>query len=210
MLVSVVQVARGVPYPPEGNLIVNGSFENGFTGWAGTYGISQPKNYPINPGPLSGLDVGLVDDSEPSMRQTVSTVIGNRYELSFGMRLPDLGSTGHPIDGDSVVGPALLNLAINNQLLTQLLVQNRTTWMIFTFDFTASSTSSELEFSIPHTFILNGQVQESESAFIDNVSMVAVPETTATGFLLALAMAGLVGFGRWRGAAKEQQMTLAA
>jgi hypothetical protein len=91
------------------------------------------------------------------MRQTIPTIIGTIYEINFGMRLPDLGVNGVPIEGDSDVDPALLNLACNNQNITQLLVLNRSTWSDYTFDFVAQYTSSELEFFIPEYLIYNGQ-----------------------------------------------------
>ncbi|MDB6019152.1 MAG: hypothetical protein JWR19_3641 [Pedosphaera sp.] len=167
------------------NLILNGGFESGFAGWVGTYGILKPQNYAINPGPLDGVTVGVVDASQQPMRQTIATIVGLTYEINFGMRLPDLDSSGVPIAGDSIVGPALLTLAINNQPLSQTLVQNRTGWLNYSFDFTANSASSELEFSIPQYLLLNGQLQRSESAFIDSVTVIeVVPEPTAMMLVL--------------------------
>src|ERR1700722_2884900 len=158
----IIYTADSSVFLAPGNLIANGDFENGFTGWVGTYGLLSLNNYPINPGPLSGTTVGVVDDSEPAMRQSISTVVGTTYAISFGIRLPDLGPNGVPIEGDSDVDPALLNLMCNDQSVVQLLVLNRTIWANYTFDFTAQSTSSELEFSIPEYLSFPGQLERSD------------------------------------------------
>src|SRR5207249_3903719 len=67
-------------YPcPLPNLVVNGSFENGFQRWIGTFGLYQTPN------PVSGRTVGVVIDIWSSsinqcLSQTIATAPGTTYQ----------------------------------------------------------------------------------------------------------------------------------
>lgn len=178
------------------NLIYNGSFENGFSAWQGGYSMLGARNLGnpplnLNPGPLGGNYVGVVSEDQEPMRQSFPTTPGGSYRIEFGMRLPDLVQ-GHPYIGNSVVGPAQLKLEIDHQLLAYQLIENRTVWFMFSYEFTASRTRSELELSVPRTFEWNGQLQESESLFIDRVSVTAVPEPSTVALMLVSGL-GVLG-----------------
>jgi hypothetical protein len=167
-----------------GNLIVNGGFDNGFSGWDGTYGLYSGA---MNPPALSGNTVADLDGGEPSMFQSFPTVPGITYQVEWGRRLPDLGANGVPIIGESFVGPGMLNVYLNGQLI-QDFVQNRTTWSFYTVDFVATGTSTELSFSVPQVILVNNSFQPSDSIFLDNVSAFAVPEPSLCGLLLVGAV----------------------
>ena len=168
------------------NLIYNGGFDGGFYAWQGGWarlGAKNLGNPPLTPGPLDGNYLGVVIDSQEAMRQSFPTTPGGTYRIEFGMRLPDL-VLGHPYIGNSVVGPAQLKLEIDHQLLAYQLIENRTVWLMVSYEFTASRPRSELELSSPRTFEWNGQLRESESLFIDRVSVVAVPEPSGMPLML--------------------------
>jgi len=137
----------------------------------------------INPAPLSGNTVAILDGGQNPMFQSFPTVPGITYEVDWGMRLPDLGGNGVPIVGDSTTGPGELNVNLNGQFV-QDLVQNRSTWNFYAMDFVATETSSQLSFSIPEYIWINNNFQRSASIFLDNVSAIAVPEPSVCGMLL--------------------------
>ena len=195
LLCGLTRFAHGQTFPPAGNLIMNGDFESGFSGWNGTYGLLTLQNYPMNPAPLSGTTVGVSLAGEPVMDQTISTVIGTTYEIKIGMRLPDLGGNGIPIEGDSHGDPALISVIWEGGTAQQILVQNRNTWNIFTLDVVAQSTSSDLAFLNPQFYFdANHQLEFSASPFLDNISVVAVPEPATTALL---GVGTLLFFHQW-------------
>jgi hypothetical protein len=104
------------------------------------------------------------------------------------MRVPELDPYGVPVTGESTVGPGQLTVNLNGQF-SQILVQNRNTWNLYTMDFVATDTSTLLSFSVPSYVSLGGWFQRSESILIDNVSAFAVPEPAACGvFLVGAAL----------------------
>lgn len=158
------------------NLIINPYFTEGFSGWDGTYGLYSGA---LNPSPLYGNTVGVVYGEEPAMFQSFDTEIGVTYEVTWNVRLPDLGPNGVPILGDSTVGPAGLDVDLNGQFMPEI-IQNRTSWQSYTVDFTATGTSTGLSFQVPE--YIDGS--PSDSVFMDYVSAVAVPEPSNWAMLL--------------------------
>ena len=173
-----------VPSARAQNLIQNGGFDNGFSGWNGTYGLLSLS---INPPALSGTTVAILDGGQNPMFQSFPTVAGKTYEVEWYMRLPELDDGGIPISGESTVGPAVLNINLNGQFVHEL-VQNRSTWILYTMDFVATGTSSLLSYSVPQYIIVDGGFQRSESVFLENVSAIAVPEPSVCGMLLVGAV----------------------
>jgi hypothetical protein len=171
------------------NLIQNGDFE-GFGGWNGTLGI---YNAAMNPLPLSGSNVAILDGGQNPMVQSFATVPGLTYEVKWGRRLPDLDQDGIPVVGNSTTGPGALRINLNGTFLTDS-VQNRVTWGFYTVDFVATGNTSQLALSVPQYILVNNQLQVSASVFIDNVSAVLVPEPSAAVMLLT----GLVFWVRGR------------
>jgi len=92
------------------NLVQNGGFDNGFSGWNGTYGLFSAT---MNPAPLSGTTVAELDGGQNPMFQSFPTVPGITYQVNWGMRLPDLDGNGIPIVGDSTTGPGEFNVNLN-------------------------------------------------------------------------------------------------
>src|SRR5215471_12460307 len=94
ILFSMAFAAQAAIYtPPPGDLIVNGSFENRFTGWSGTVGLYNSAN------PVSGTNVGYVVDvggvsGHQCMSQTIATTPGTTYQIDFSIRLPELFQIG--------------------------------------------------------------------------------------------------------------------
>ena len=191
-LLAISGIAVPFTCTAQTNLIYNGSFENGFSAWQGStiLGARNLGNPPLNPGPISGNYLGVIWDSQGAMSQSFPTTPGDTYRIEFGMRLPDL-VLGHPYTGNSVVGPAQLKLEIDHQILAYQLVENRTEWLTYAYEFKAERTRSDMELSVPHTFLWNGQVQESESLFIDNVRVTAVPEPTRMELFLVSGLGAL-------------------
>jgi hypothetical protein len=176
ILLCITQVTRAQSFPPPGNLIVNGDFEGGFSGWQGTYGLLTTSAYPLNPAPLSGMTVGVVLAGQDSMTQTIPTTIGVTYEITLNMRLADLGGNGTPIEGDSGGNPGRISVIFGGQVLDQVLVQNRTTWNSWTYDFVAQSDSSQLALMDPQSIFQNHTIERAGDVFFDNVSIVPIPE----------------------------------
>lgn len=164
------------------NLIVNGGFENGFTGWNGTWG------YYDSPNTVSGARVGVLTDISSSsvgqtMYQNVPTTPGWTYEIKFALRLPEFspGST-IPVVGESRGGSTTISLLINDVSLASIPVVNRNTWNFYTYAITAVTSSTRINF-------YNPSIQAWP--FIDEVTMAVVPEPQ-TAILLVLGASGLL------------------
>lgn len=123
----------------------------------------------MNPGPLSGTTVGILNDGEADMAQTVATVPGDVYQLQFGIRLVDLLAPNFPLEGDPG-NIADLNIFWEGQKVETLFVENRTNWLTYTIDFEATQTSSTVGFTVP----------QSATPFIDDIALVEVPDKTGT------------------------------
>ena len=180
---------RAAGYPPPGNLIVNGSFENGFTGWAGTLGLYN------SPNTLSGTTVGVDTDIWSSsvnqcMSQTFATTPGLTYQIAFGIRLPELFQIAPgiwvPVTGDSSGSSTTIDLRWNNQTVQSIPVTLRD-WTLYSIDAVANTSSSMITF-------YNGPGSQAWP-FVDNVSVVVVPEPA----IPALLLAGLGAVCLWRG-----------
>lgn len=120
------------------------------------------------------------------MYQYFATIPGQMYEVYFDMRLPDLAG-GVPVIGESIVGPAEFDINLNGTL-SYYLVQNRSSWAYYNFDFVATSTSTELWQQVPQYISHFGLFQLSEAVFIDDESAYAVPEPSVCAL-------GLMGVG---------------
>ena len=170
------------------NLIVNGGFEAGIFGWQGTWGY-----YDQSPNPVSGTRVGvLVDIGHSSVGQTmyqhVPTTPGLTYEINFALRLPDLMEVSPgdfvPVVGDSRGGSTTISLRIDESPIASIPVTNRDNWSFYTFDFTATQTSTKVNFFNPSSLAW---------PFIDEVTMTVVPEPQPAA-LLGLAIVILAAF----------------
>ena len=163
------QTLPSVVLPP-GSIVVNGGFESGFGGWNGTYGYIDMPGAALE-GNRAGVvtDVGSSSVGQP-MWQTLSTVPGAQYHLSFSL-LSGYGRAGEQSQGNlgSPVnvwwGGSLLSG--DGQYLGVFRNTSTTTWQTWGFDLTANSSSTLLQF-IDYT--------DMRWQLIDAVSVVPVPE----------------------------------
>ncbi len=185
LLSSLLTLMRVWPvYAAGPNLLLNGGFENGFTGWYATYGISSRT-----PNTIDGTHVGvLIDIGHSSVGQTLSqaltTTPGLTYDIQFWLRLPELDANGHPIVGNSVPGTTTIDVFWNIQPLLSTPVTDRSNWSYYEVQAVATQSSTVLNFYNP---------SDAAWPLIDGVSVTLVPEPVSLG-LLALG-AGSVAVG---------------
>ena len=170
------------------NLIINGSFELGFSGWQGTWGY-----YDQSPNPVSGTRVGvLVDISHSSVGQTmyqqIPTTPGLTYEINFALRLPDLMEVSPgifiPVVGDSNGGSTTISLRIDESPIASIPVTSRAAWNFYTYNFTATQSSTKVNFFNPSSLAW---------PFIDDVTVTVVSEPQPAA-LFGLAIVVLAAF----------------
>jgi T1SS-143 domain-containing protein len=150
-----------------GELVNNGGFETGnFSGWSWTAtsftGVTQISSevhsgsWALETGPTNGL---------PTMSQTIQTVAGQTYTLSFWMRL------------DANDNEFLLNVGGNT--LAHFVDVTQFGYTAYNYQFTASATSTTLQF---------GFYNQPDYFYLDDISVQAtgtvVPENqTASGLV---------------------------
>ncbi len=148
------------------NLIVNGGFESGLTGWYGSYGIINST-----PNTIDGTHVGVILDigsssGHQTLSQTISTTPGLTYLLQFDMRLPELDANGHPILGNSNGGSTTISVNWNGLTLESIPVTSRS-WTLYDIQVAADESSTVLNFYNPSI---------AAWPFIDGVSVAPAPE----------------------------------
>lgn len=180
------------------NLVTNGDFESstfsgGFTTYAAgsgslaswtiedgsvdlinTYWAAASGNYSLD---LSGNFDGIIS-------QNLSTVVGQRYHVSFSM-------AGNPDDSSDLV--KTIQVGLSQQPLYTFNVAGKSHsnmgWETKGFDFIATATSSKLFFA--------GTQESAYGAALDNISVTAVPEPGAYAMFLA-------GLGMMAGVARRR------
>jgi len=160
------------------NLINNGSFESGSSGW-GVSGNVWFDSVLVSDG-ASSVDFNQYNTGGNAvLTQYFSTLVGASYQLEFDFTAHGGGS-----------GPQLLNV----QLGTAGSLLNATiadidpppyVWETYTFDFIASSTSTLLRFQDITTNSIGSD------GHLDRVSVVATPEPATLG-LLAIGLLATV------------------
>jgi Protein of unknown function (DUF642)/PEP-CTERM motif len=122
------------------------------------------------------------------VKQTVSTTPGSKYDLSFYLGHQYSGAPGYS------TGPSGLNLYVDGQwagLFTNDHDRlNDISWQGFSYDFTASGTSTTIAFQ-------NANAYGNNYSGLDNVSLHSVPEP-GTLALLFTGIVGLIGMSRRR------------
>jgi hypothetical protein len=175
---------------PPGNLVVNGGFEWGFGGWQGTYGYLDPRETGQPVPALEGRNTGVVTDVSSSsvgqpMWQILTTIPGVQYDFRFSL-LSGYGLVGEQSQGNlgSPVnvywGGGLLG--VGSQYLGVFRNTSTTTWQTWDFQLTAASSSTMIQFV---------DLSDKRWQLIDAVSVVPVPEPTAS----SLVLSGLIVFG---------------
>ncbi len=194
-----------------GNLIVNGGFESptvavgtfktytggqqiGSPGWTvegknvlliqTTYAESYNHITGFNAqSGLNALDITGYGNTGPTdgVTQSVATDIGQSYLLTFYVGRADGGA------GSVYATPSTVDLQINSGSLMAFTNSNATpnkvNWEQFSYEFNATSTSTQVTF-------LNGTASGNNYAGLDSVSMVATPEPSG----LILMVCGSLGF----------------
>jgi len=167
------------------NLVQNGSFETGdFTDWSvgdSEFELVEASGATLDGGGSYSAEDGnyyaaLGSFTRNYLSQNISTNIGDTYQLTYY-----LASDGYtPNEFQTIVGGNTLSN------LTNIASQSYTE---YTFDFTATSTTTQIEF---------GEYDLSSYLALDNVSVVdtgatsSVPEPLTTGGTLVA-----VGMGWW-------------
>lgn len=150
------------------NLVVNGGFEDGFTGWLGSYGFRE------SPNTIDGTHVGMLTDiGHSSVGMTLSQIIptepGVAYDISFALRLADLFEAGPgiwiPVSGGS--GTTTITLRWDGRPLLSVMPISRDNWSFHTYRVIADDDSAMLNFFNP---------SPNADPFIDGISVTKVPE----------------------------------
>ncbi len=172
---------------PPGNLVVNGGFESRFAGWRGRYGyveaITIGRPIPALEGRIAGVVVDVFGGSvyEP-MWQILPTTIGTTYEFRFSL-LSGYGLVGEQSQGNA---PAPVTVywggelfGSGGQMLGVFRNSSTTTWQTYSFEVTASSNATILQFV---------NLNDARWPLIDAVSVVVVPEPGAAALGLTMAI----------------------
>jgi choice-of-anchor C domain-containing protein len=149
------------------------------TGWSiGGAGIDYIGSYWTPAGGTHSIDLNAL--SAGSIFQTVATVVGQTYQVSFDL-------AGNP-DGAPIVKLAIADATglPGAAYLFDTTGKTKTNmgWTAFTYDFTADSTATTLTFSNSN----QSGFTTPYGAALDNISISSVPEPTSWALML-------VGFG---------------
>lgn len=162
------------------NLIQYGTFQT-WSGtlqyWGGTYG--RP-NVILNDADGDNGLVTLIDQAP--MFQTVPTIAGLSYELSFASRAPQPAEFMGPAGPGGPIGPWQVNVYVNNSRVGAFENDSQTTWQTFSMDFVASGPTT-LGF---------GATQNAGWSLFDDVSLVVTPEPSFHSYVAMVLVVALV------------------
>jgi len=165
------------------NMLTNGGFDADLSGWS----ITQPyscvsytaANMHDAPGGLQAMGC----NPAATVSQTVSGLtVGGNYQLSYWLK----NSYGS--------GSSTFSSTLGSDVLKSITLAALADWTQYTFDWTATSTSAALTFSL-------GQTRNSSAWLLDTVSLVAstppviVTDVSEPGTLLLAGLGAMaVGF----------------
>ncbi|MEO7098263.1 MAG: DUF642 domain-containing protein [Luteolibacter sp.] len=157
---------------PAGELLVNGSFENNFTGWSTTGNIGIQSASPYFPTDLTKLASFNGSNSTPNgvLSQTFATVAGSSYTLTF-----NAGALAYNTSQQKL----LVNVTGSSSLLSQTLTLGgvgggNNNWTSRSFTFVANSATTTLSFTDTSTTTTNIDL------ILDKVSVTGAPGTVVT------------------------------
>lgn len=201
-MLSSVCVLSALPAQAATNLLINGGFEHPasnfvnylmpgdytwITGWTttgtGVHWMTEGLGYFTDPIGKDAVDLANYTYANGGIKQSFATTIGTTYTVGFH------GATfANPTFGE-------ITALIDNQVINTYQLFNTTsasnTWEYFSFNFTATSAMTTLEFK-------NTQAAGIQYSFLDNASVVAVPVPEPETYAMLLAGLGLVGFAARR------------
>ena len=169
-----------------GNIVTNGGFTNGFNGWTmwgtaapGGGGLAYLGSIGGDPMGGGGLTVAQFDCPGPGgMYQDLSTVAGEEYTVSFGLRkVTGSGNTNSfSLDFGSQTVMSLVNSPTINPIA------------YYSFDMTATGSTTRLQFNF------------QSAAFAWTVAAISVTPVPvpAPGAIALIGLAGLAGGRRRR------------
>ena len=192
-LCSALAIGQAVAAP----IVTNGGFESGLTGWT----LSDPDGYIFtcgpNPNPCTnpagfqqtgaphsgGVAVVMGDFSPRTLSQALSTISGERYDISFWMaNCPDRAECK----------PNGMKVEFGGQTLLPSQAFDSFGWTQFVFsNILATSNSSTLSFSgynTPAFFMLDDI----------SVAQAALPSVPEPGTLMLVGLAGALGLAGGR------------
>jgi hypothetical protein len=178
--ISIVLTALALSCLPQlanaqGNLVVNGTFESGSTGWTLTNGaivalVGDP-----------GVACFLVSsNSSPANEPTASQVIDGLFAGTSYMISGNYKAGKDP--GGASPANASFGVAIDGAFLFELAASPNGSWQSFSFSYTAASSDVLLSLSSQ----INGTGVEYA---IDNISMETVPEPSS---LCLIGVGGII------------------
>ena len=197
-VMSSVCALPALPAQAATNLLVNPGFEHPasdflnylipgnytwINGWTttgtGVHWMNESLGYFTDPIGKDAVDLANYTYANGGIKQSFATAVGETYTVGF------YGATfANPTFGE-------ITALIDNQVVNTYQLINTTsasnTWRYFSFNFTATSAMTTLEFR-------NTQAAGMQYSFLDNASVVVATVPEPETYAMLLAGLGLVGF----------------
>ena len=169
-----------------GNIVTNGGFTNGFNGWTmwgtaapGGGGLAYLGSIGGDPMGGGGLTVAQFDCPGPGgMYQDLSTVAGEEYTVSFGLR--KVTGSGNTNSFSLDFGSQTVMSLVNSPTIDPI--------AYYSFDMTATGSTTRLQFNFQSTTF---------TWTVAAISVTPVP-VPAPGAIALIGLAGLAGGRRRR------------
>lgn len=154
------------------NLVVNGGFEAGPSGWTGSLGYDTNVTFA-----LDGRGVAVVMDlSSSSVNQTMTQILSTEPQMPYLLRFSLYSGFGRV--GENTPGNSPVKVTWGNEVVAQVFSPVNA-WHSFQYNLTALSSQT----------ILNFESLGAHYQFIDGISVTAIPEPHTTCLLISSAAA---------------------